>query len=82
MSRATGRSANSSATATPGPVNSRSGDSRSRHRPPSGSVSAVSRQPPSSESRSDSRVTAVTTSPDRQNARQCSAAGPRAATGA
>ena len=54
------------------------------HRPtrPGGSGSSVSRQPPASASRSDSRVTAVTTSPERVNAAQCAAAGPSAVSGA
>src|SRR5690606_35824429 len=38
-------------------------------------------QPPPSASRSDSRVTAVSTSPDGTNAVQCAAAGPSTATG-
>ncbi len=41
----------------------------------------MSRQPPASARRSDSRVTAVTTSPERANAAQCSAAGPSAVSG-
>lgn len=64
------------------PANSRPGASRSVHGPSSGSVSSVSCQPPDSASRNDSLVTAVTTSPERQNARQCAAAGPRASSGA
>lgn len=42
----------------------------------------MSRQPPASASPSDSRVTAVITSPDRTNATQWSAAGPSAHSGA